>query len=42
MMGHMLTGMPLLKKIGSTVNKTASTFLRSILPIRTETEEVYE
>ncbi len=42
MMGHMLTGMPLLKKIGSTVNKTASTFLQSILPIRTETEEVYE
>jgi hypothetical protein len=42
MMGHMHTGMPLLKKISGSVNKSVATFLNTYLPLRTETEELYQ
>jgi len=41
MMGHMHAGMPLLRKISGSVNKSASSFLNTYLPLRTETEEIY-
>ena len=41
MMNQMHTGLPLLRQISQTVNKTPATFLKSYLPLRTDNDQIY-